>query len=155
MAGQTVYAAQPLDRPAPDWNGSQWINTDPLTTEDLEGRVVLVEFWTFGCYNCVNVEPYIKNWYARYRSKGLTVIAIHSPEFDYERNPENVRRYVKENGIEYPVLIDNDFANWRAFENQAWPAIYLIDRKGKLRYRHVGEGAYKQTDAVIRQLLRE
>ena len=115
----------------------------------------MVEFWTFGCYNCRNVEPYIKKWHERYHDKGLTIIGVHSPEFDRERDLDNVRRYVKEHQIKYSVAIDNDFVIWNRFNNRYWPALYLIDKQGNIRYTHIGEGGYTKTEQWINRLLSE
>lgn len=140
---------------APDVTSLVWLNRDIPAPGEYQGRVRLVEFWTFGCYNCRNVEPQVKAWHERYAAMGLAVISIHSPEFAYERNVEAVQRYVREHRITYPVAIDNDFENWHRFGNHYWPAMYLIDKKGVIRYVRVGEGGYPQTEAVIRQLLQE
>ncbi len=143
------------DLPAPELTGQTWINSAPLPPEALRGRVVLVEFWTFGCYNCRNVEPYVKRWHEAYAAQGLTVIGIHSPEFDHERDRSAVEAYARTHELSYPILLDNDFVNWRRFNNRAWPALYLIDKRGRIRYQKIGEGAYDRTEATIRQLLDE
>jgi thiol-disulfide isomerase/thioredoxin len=116
---------------------------------------VLVEFWTFGCYNCRNTLPFIKAWDSRYRDKGLTVVGVHSPEFAEEKQVENVRREVASLGIHYPVVTDNDYATWRAYDVEAWPTIFVLDKDGHIRWNHVGEGAYDQTEQVIEKLLAE
>lgn len=138
---------------APEISAQSWINSGPLESSDLRGRVVLVEFWTFACWNCKNVEPYIKQWHEKYAEQGLLVIAIHTPEFGFERDLENVRKYVEENQIAYPVAVDNSFTTWRRFGNRAWPALYLIDKQGRIRHVRVGEGGYRETEAQIRALL--
>ncbi len=148
-------AAQQMERTAPEVHGSEWINAAPLSIDKLKGQVVLVEFWTFGCYNCTNVEPFIKNWHRKYADQGLTIIGVHTPEFDYEKNADNVRGYVRQKAIEHAVLIDNTFSTWRAYNNRAWPALYLIDKQGIIRYKHVGEGAYQTTEEMIQKLLKE
>ena len=140
---------------APDVTSLVWLNQDSPAAGEYRGKVRLVEFWTFGCYNCRNVEPEVKAWHERYAAKGLAIISVHSPEFAYEKNVEAVQRYVREHRITYPVAIDNDFENWRRFGNHYWPAMYLIDKKGVIRYVKVGEGGYPQTEAVIQQLLNE
>lgn len=140
---------------APSISSNKWLNSKPLELTQLKGQVVMVEFWTYGCYNCVNVEPYVKKWYSKYKDKGFVVVAVHSPEFAHERDINNVSAYLKRKGINYPVAIDNDFAIWKRYSNRYWPAMYLIDKKGQLRYRHIGEGAYGQTEAMIRELLAE
>ena len=140
---------------APDITSSTWINSAPQSLASLRGKVVLVEFWTFGCYNCRNVEPKIKEWHARYAEEGLVVIGIHSPEFAFERDVDTVRRYMEEHHIRYAVALDNDFANWKRFGNRYWPAMYLIDKRGIVRYLRIGEGGYQATDHAIRSLLAE
>ena len=117
--------------------------------------MVLVEFWTFGCWNCRNVEPHIKQWHQKYQDKGLVVIGVHTPEFTYERKLDNLRNYVRKNRIHYPVAVDNDGETWHAFQNRAWPTIYLVGKQGKIRYKRIGEGGYRETEASIRKLLRE
>jgi thiol-disulfide isomerase/thioredoxin len=119
----------------------------------LDGRVVLIDFWTYSCINCLRTLPYIKAWDRRYRRDGLTVIGMHAPEFAFERDAGNVRRAVRSNGIRYPVAQDNDFATWQAYGNQYWPAKYLIDASGRVRYTHFGEGEYGKTEQAIRSLL--
>ena len=140
---------------APEFAVGDWINSEPLTLKSLRGRVVLVEFWTFGCYNCRNTLPAVKRLDARYREKGLTIVGVHSPEFDDEKKVENVRREVAELGIHYPVVTDNDYATWRAYDVSAWPTIFVLDKSGRIRWTHVGEGAYDQTEQVIQKLLAE
>jgi len=129
---------------APDFASSVWINSEPQSVADLRGKVVLVEFWTFGCYNCRNVEPYVKEWHEKYAGQGLVVIGVHSPEFKYEHKVENVKRYVEEHHITYAVPIDNDFSNWNRYGNRYWPALYLIDKQGVIRYVRVGEGGTRK-----------
>jgi len=140
---------------APEITSSDWVNSEPTTMSDLRGKVVLVEFWTFGCFNCRNVEPLVKGWHQHYADQGLVVIGIHSPEFAFEKDVEAVRQYVKEHDIRYPVAIDNDFINWNRFGNRYWPAMYLIDKHGVIRYVRIGEGGYSQTERVIQTLLAE
>lgn len=140
---------------APEISAEQWLNGPAQRMAELRGSVVLVEFWTFGCWNCKNVEPYIQSWHSRYAGQGLVVLAVHTPEFDYEKRLSTVRAYVEQRGIGYPVAIDNDFSTWRAYGNRAWPSMYLVGRDGRIRYRHVGEGAYAETEAMIRSLLAE
>jgi thiol-disulfide isomerase/thioredoxin len=142
-------------RPAPEITGQTWFNADPLRIADLKGKVVLVEFWTFGCYNCRNVEPHVKEWHQKYADQGLVVIGVHTPETDFERYVKNVEHYVREQQISYAVVTDNDFATWTRYGNRAWPTVYFIDKQGVIRYLHVGEGAYEQTDQFIRELLAE
>jgi cytochrome c biogenesis protein CcdA/thiol-disulfide isomerase/thioredoxin len=144
---------------APDVRGiTSWINTPdgaPLSLAMLRGHVVLIDFWTYSCINCLRTLPHLKAWDDAYRRAGLTIIGVHSPEFAFERVPDNVRSAVRRLDIRYPVALDNDFATWRAYSNQYWPAKYLIDRQGRLRYHHFGEGAYADTEQRIRRLLGE
>ena len=140
---------------APELAGDEWINSEPLKLGELRGRVVLIEFWTFGCYNCRNTLPFVKGWDDRYREKGLTVIGIHSPEFDEERNVENLRRAVSSLGIRYPIVTDNDYKTWTAYKVEAWPTVFLLDKQGRIRWMRVGEGDYDRTEQLIQQLLAE
>ena len=140
---------------APELFAGDWINSEPLSLKDLRGRVVLIEFWTFGCYNCRNTLPYVKGWHDRFGEKGLVVIGVHSPEFDEERVAENLRREVASLGIKYPVLTDNDYRTWKAYSVEAWPTIFLLDKRGRIRWKHVGEGAYDETERQIQKLLAE
>lgn len=140
---------------APDISSSIWLNSAPLRMADLRGKVVLVEFWTHGCSNCRNVEPYVKTWHEQYARRGLVIIGVHSPEFAYESTIENVQRYVTEHAIRHAVAIDNDFAVWNSYHNHFWPTLYLIDKRGMIRYSHIGEGAYDTTEYQIKTLLSE
>jgi len=140
---------------APEITSSAWINSKAASLSSLRGKVVLVEFWTFGCFNCRNVEPQVKEWHRQYADQGLVVIGIHSPEFAYEKDVEAVTRYVRDHGIHYAVAVDNDFANWNRFGNRYWPAMYVIDKQGVIRYVRVGEGGYRETERVIQTLLAE
>ncbi|MBL1278319.1 MAG: redoxin domain-containing protein [Ectothiorhodospiraceae bacterium] len=139
----------------PSITGDTWLNTSPLTDSDLKGKVVLIKFWTYGCHNCNAVEPYVIDWHKKYADKGLLVIAIHTPEFDREKQLDNVRAYLKKHGVPYPVVLDNDFSNWNRFSNRYWPTLYLADRSGTIRYRKIGEGHYKRTEQWIQDLLEE
>jgi cytochrome c biogenesis protein CcdA/thiol-disulfide isomerase/thioredoxin len=145
--------------PAPEIQGTQrWFNTDggrALTLRSLRGRVVLIDFWTYSCINCIRTLPALRAWDGRYRRDGLTIIGMHAPEFPFERDAGNVERAVERNHLRYPVAQDNDFANWSAYGNQYWPAKYLIDARGRVRYVHFGEGAYDRTEHAIRTLLAE
>ncbi|HEY2853409.1 MAG TPA: redoxin domain-containing protein [Gemmatimonadaceae bacterium] len=132
-----------------------WINSPPLTAANLKGKVVLVQFWTFTCINWLRTLPYVRAWAQTYRETGLVVIGAHTPEFSFEHNLENVRRATMEMKVEYPVAVDSDYKIWRGFNNQYWPALYLIDGKGHLRYHHFGEGEYPETERKIQQLLTE
>jgi cytochrome c biogenesis protein CcdA/thiol-disulfide isomerase/thioredoxin len=140
--------------PAPELTGiDAWINTEPLTIGSLRGKVVLVEFWTFGCINCIHVQPYVKAWYDRYAASGLVVVGVHTPELSFERDLANVRDAVTKADIRFPVAFDPSFATWNAFRNGYWPAFYFIDRAGRIRHRHIGEGDYDGSEQVIRELL--
>ena len=141
---------------APEFTGlSTWINSKPLTLSELRGKVVLIDFWTYSCINCLRTLPHVKAWYRTYRDKGLVVVGVHTPEFAFEHVAGNVRSAVHRLGVEYPVALDNDYGTWDAWQNQYWPAKYLIDRRGHLRYYHFGEGEYDTTEARIRTLLGE
>ena len=135
--------------------GGAWINSAPLTPASLRGKVVMVDFWTFLCYNCLNALPHIEALENKYRDRGLVVVGVHTPEFPTEYDEANVRDEVKRLGVVYPVVMDNNYAIWRAFRNQYWPAAFFIDKTGKLRYHHFGEGAYDVQDRVVAQLLSE
>ena len=140
---------------APEFSSGTWINSEPLTLKGLHGRVVLIEFWTFACYNCRNTLPTVKKWDMQYRDKGLTIIGVHTPESDLESNLNDLRREVGELGIKYPVVTDNDYSTWKAYRVEAWPTLFLLDKQGRVRWTHVGEGYYDQTEEVIRKLLAE
>ncbi|OIN12614.1 cytochrome c biogenesis protein DipZ [Pseudomonas extremorientalis] len=146
----------PIEGALPPLDGAvQWLNSPPLTTEALKGKVVLVDFWTYSCINCLRTLPYVKAWAEKYRDQGLVVIGVHAPEFAFERDVNNVTQAMKDLGITYPVAIDNNYKIWRAFNNQYWPAHYFADAKGQIRYHHFGEGDYAESERVIQQLLRE
>lgn len=134
---------------------AEWLNSPPLDLQALEGKVVLVDFWTYDCINCRRALPYVKEWAKRYEPDGLVVVGVHTPEYAYEQVSGNVRDQVRKLGITYPVALDNSYAIWRSFDNQFWPAHYLIDAKGKVRYSHFGEGDYEAQEQVIQALLRE
>jgi len=140
---------------APDIASQTWLNSEPTPMAEFKGKVVLVEFWTFGCYNCRNVEPYVKDWHKKYAGQGLVVIGVHSPEFNYEKDIQNVKRYLRDHDISYAVAIDNDFVTWDRYGNRYWPAMYLIDKQGIIRYTRFGEGGYFQTERQIEALLAE
>lgn len=143
-------------RSLPQFTGiSEWINSRPLTPQALRGRVTLVEFWTLDCINCKHTLPHLVQWDKQFRSAGLTIIGVHTPELAFERDVNNIKRSIEQNGIRYPVAVDPAYKTWQAYGNNAWPHIYLADRHGKIRYEVVGEGAYEQTEAKIRQLLQE
>jgi thiol-disulfide isomerase/thioredoxin len=139
---------------APDFTGiSNWFNSKPLTIADLRGKVVLVDFWTYGCVNCVNTLPHVTDLYAKYKDKGLVVVGVHTPEFPFERSASNVQAALKRHGITYPVAQDNDSATWNAYRNQYWPAQYIIDQNGKIVFQHEGEGRYDEIDRTVARLL--
>ncbi len=155
LAG-SLFAARPEPpKTAPEFHAEAWINSEPLTMAGLRGKVVLVEFWTFACWNCQNVEPYLVRWHDRYAEKGLVTVAVHTPEFSFERDLANVREYVADKEIRYPIAVDNDFTTWKRYRNWAWPTMYLVDRQGRIRHVQVGEGRYDVTEAKIRELLAE
>jgi cytochrome c biogenesis protein CcdA/thiol-disulfide isomerase/thioredoxin len=141
---------------APELVGlTEWINSDPLTLQQLRGKVVIIDFWTFACYNCKNTMPYVRALYDKYHEQGLEILGIHAPEFAYEKVPANVRAAAKEQGVIWPVALDPDFKTWRAYSNRYWPAFYFIDANGHLRYSHFGEGNYEKNELVVQQLLSE
>ena len=140
---------------APELANGAWINSEPLTLKSLHGRVVLIEFWTFACYNCRNTLPTVIKWDSQYRDQGLTIIGVHTPESDLESNLNDVRREVAELGIKYPVVTDNDYSTWKAYGVEAWPTLFVLDKQGRVRWTHVGEGAYDETEQVIKKLLAE
>lgn len=151
-----TVAALPVEGQLPPLSGAvQWLNSPPLTAQDLRGKVVLLDVWTYSCINCLRTLPYVKAWAKKYRDQGLVVIGVHAPEFAFERNVANVKRAVHELGIDYPVAIDNHYAIWRALHNEYWPAEYLVDAQGRIRHHHFGEGDYAQTERAIQQLLAE
>jgi thiol-disulfide isomerase/thioredoxin len=134
---------------------TEWINSAPLTPEGLRGKVVLVDFWTYSCINCLRTLPYLRAWADKYRDAGLVVIGVHAPEFAFEKRSANVHRAVKDLGIGFPVAVDSNFALWRRFDNQYWPAFYFVDAQGRIRHHQFGEGDYAQAEQVIKQLLAE
>lgn len=134
-------------------SANAWLNTPPLTATSLRGQVVLIDFWTYTCINWLRQLPYVRAWAEKYKAHGLVVIGVHAPEFEFEHDLDNVRRSATEMRVDYPVAVDNDFAIWRAFRNQYWPALYLVDAQGRTRYHHFGEGQYEQSERAIQQLL--
>lgn len=146
----------PLQGMAPELVGDTWLNAEaPLRLADLQGSVVLLEMWTFGCINCRNTLPAVKEWHSRYADQGLVVIGNHYPEFDYEADLENLKQAVADLDITYPVVQDNAGENFLAYRSRYWPTLYLIDKQGRLRYTHIGEGAYDETEQAIATLLSE
>ncbi len=141
---------------APDISGgTNWLNSEPLTINDLKGKVVLIDFWTYPCINCIRTLPYVTNWYETYKNQDFVIIGVHSPEFEFEKDTNNVKNAMADLGINYPVVQDNSFTIWRAYDNHYWPAHYLIDKEGRIRYTHFGEGKYEETENQIRELLGE
>lgn len=139
----------------PPIHGDHWFNSPPLSPAQLAGKVVLVDFWEYTCINCQRTLPYVKSWHERYHDQGLVIIGVHTPEFEFGKKVENISRAVKELGIKYPVVMDNEYEIWNTFNNSYWPRKYLFDAKGKLRYDHAGEGEYAETEAQIQKLLHE
>lgn len=140
--------------PAPDFRGiTQWFNSPALSMTSLRGRVVLVDFWTHACINCLRTLPHVNRWAEAYRDQGLTVVGVHTPEFAFERSAANVSAALRRYGVKHPIAMDNDYSTWNAYENLYWPAHYLVDGTGRIRYRHFGEGEYGRTEDVIRTLL--
>jgi cytochrome c biogenesis protein CcdA/thiol-disulfide isomerase/thioredoxin len=149
-------ASLPVEGQLPSLDGAvQWLNSAPLSAAQLKGKVVLVDFWTYSCINCLRTLPYVKAWAEKYHDQGLVVIGVHAPEFAFERDVNNVSKAMRDLGINYPVALDNDYKIWRSFDNQYWPAHYFADAQGRIRYHHFGEGAYAESEQVIQQLLRE
>jgi thiol-disulfide isomerase/thioredoxin len=143
-------------RKAPEFKGiTSYINTNQTKLSDLKGKVVLVDFWTYSCINCIRTLPYLVDWNQKYSDKGLVIVGIHSPEFEFEKNLDNVKQAVTRFGIKYPVLLDNDHGTWNAYQNSYWPRKYLVDSEGYIRYDHIGEGGYAETENAIRNLLTE
>jgi thiol-disulfide isomerase/thioredoxin len=152
----TTSVRLPVEGEMPAFGGATvWLNSPPLTTADLRGKVILAGFWTYTCINWLRQLPYVRAWAAKYVGHGLAVIGVHTPEFAFEHNPHNVSQAVKDMGIAYPVAIDNDYAIWRAFGNHYWPALYFADAQGHIRHHHYGEGEYQQSEMIIQQLLAE
>lgn len=154
-AGPAIQAATLPDfGAAPEFTGiERWLNSEPLTLAQLRGRVVLVDFWTYACINCIRTLPHVNRWAELYTPQGLTVVGVHTPEFPFERTTRNVEVAMRRHGVKHPVAQDNRYGTWKAYSNQYWPAAYLIDAQGRIRYKHFGEGEYDRTEAVIRALL--
>ena len=150
----TASARLPVEGRLPSFDGATgWLNSPPLTPAGLRGKVVLIDFWTYTCINWLRQLPYVRAWAGKYAGHGLVVIGVHTPEFGFEHEPDNVRRAVKNMRVDYPVAIDSDYAVWRAFDNHYWPALYFADAQGNIRHHHFGEGEYQQSEMVIQQLL--
>jgi thiol-disulfide isomerase/thioredoxin len=149
-------AALPSEGRLPGFAGATgWLNSSPLTPEDLRGQVVLVDFWTYTCINWLRTLGYVRAWADKYRDHGLVVVGVHTPEFPFERDEDNVRRAAKDLNVNYPVALDPDYGVWQAFSNNYWPAVYIADGEGQIRYHHYGEGAYDECERVIQQLLHD
>ena len=155
-SGSTDVPGAVEGRPAPELVGLlAWINSEPLTLESLRGNVVLIDFWTYTCINCIRTFPFLKAWHEKYADKGLVILGIHSPEFEFEKKLENVEAAAVRHGLEYPIALDSDHATWTAYRNSWWPRKYLVDQDGVVRYDHIGEGAYEETEGWIKRLLEE
>jgi thiol-disulfide isomerase/thioredoxin len=155
-AAPPAPSPRPSGPPAPELlGGGAWINAEPLTLAGLreQQKVVLIDFWTYSCYNCQNTLPYLKKWWERYKDQGLVIVGVHTPEFAYEEQLENVQQAVKDQGIDWPVVQDNDKQIWRAYGNHYWPRFYLVDQRGQIIYDHIGEGAYDETERRIQAAL--
>ena len=156
MSAAKAAGNLPVEGEIPSFAGATlWLNSPPLTPESLRGKVVMVDFWTYSCINCLRALPFVQSWYQKYKDHGLVVIGVHAPEFAFEKDPKNVRRAVADLKITYPVALDNDYAIWQAFNNQYWPAHYFIDATGRIRAHHFGEGNYDESEQIIRTLLTE
>jgi cytochrome c biogenesis protein CcdA/thiol-disulfide isomerase/thioredoxin len=156
MAAKHSAVELPIEGQMPALDGAvQWLNSKPLSAQELRGKVVLVDFWTYSCINCLRALPYVEAWAQKYKDKGLVVIGVHAPEFAFEKNVDNVKKAIGDLGITYPVAIDNNYAIWRAFNNQYWPAHYFVDVQGRIRHHHFGEGDYDQSEQIIQRLLTE
>jgi thiol-disulfide isomerase/thioredoxin len=158
MAQQLTPAAVslPIEGELPSLDGATaWLNSSPLTPAGLRGKVVLVDIWTYTCINWLRSLPYVRAWAEKYKDQGLVVIGVHTPEFGFEHNLDNVRRAAKEMRVDYPIAVDNDYAIWRAFNNQYWPALYFVDAEGRIRHHKFGEGDYERSERIIQQLLAE
>ena len=154
---QSAAAAQlPIEGELPSLGSATgWLNSPPLTAADLRGKVVLIDIWTYTCINWLRTLPYVRAWAEKYKNHGMVVIGVHSPEFEFEKNVDNVRRAAKDMRVDYPIAIDSDYALWRAFKNEYWPALYFVDAQGHIRHHQFGEGEYEQSEKIIQQLLAE
>ena len=155
LAQLPVIATTATETMPPLTGANEWLNSPPLSPESLRGKVVLVDFWTYSCINCLRTLPYLKAWHEKYRAQGLVIIGVHTPEFAFEKDPQHVAQALHDLGLSYPVAMDNQYAVWNAFSNKYWPAHYLIDVNGKIRHQHAGEGAYQETEQMIQTLLKE
>jgi thiol-disulfide isomerase/thioredoxin len=156
MKSPRFVADLPVEGHVPGFDGATgWLNSPPLTTADLGGKVVLVDFWTYTCINWLRTLGYVRAWAEKYADQGLVVVGVHTPEFPFERDVENVRQAAQDMRVEYPIALDSDYAVWQAFSNHYWPAVYIADVDGRIRHHHFGEGAYEECESVVQQLLRE
>src|SRR5438094_7799277 len=158
MAQHMTFATAQLriEGECPSLGGATaWLNSPPLTPDGLRGKVVLIDIWTYTCINWVRTLPYVRAWAEKYKNQGLVVIGVHSPEFAFEKNVDNIRRAAKDMRVDYPIAIDSDFAIWRALKNEYWPALYIVDAQGRIRHHQFGEGDYEQSERIIQQLLAE
>lgn len=157
MKGKPMFETQKSDLgPAQEFiPGGVWFNSEPLTIAASKGKVVLVDFWTYTCINCIRTLPYLRSWHEKYADKGLVIVGVHTPEFEFEKSAENVQQAIQDFEIKYPVMQDNDFATWNKYKNRYWPAKYLIDKDSRIRYTHFGEGEYDETEKIIQTLLQE
>jgi thiol-disulfide isomerase/thioredoxin len=157
LSGRRTAAVQlPIEGELPSLGAATgWLNSPPLTAAGLRGKVVLIDFWTYTCINWLRTLPYVRAWAEKYKDQGLVVIGVHSPEFAFEHNVANVRRAAKDMRVDYPIAIDNDYAIWRAFKNEYWPALYFVDAQGHIRHHYFGEGEYEQSETILQQLLAE
>ncbi len=155
VASSQEVAAAPAGKALPEFQGiQQWLNSSPLTVADLKNQVVLIQFWTFACINCQRTLPYIVQWHQKYATQGLKIVGIHTAEFAFERDINNIKQAITKHNITYPVPVDNQFKTWRAYENEYWPHLFLADRQGLIRYDHIGEGAYDTTEQMIQKMLK-
>ncbi|HEY9628783.1 MAG TPA: thioredoxin family protein [Coleofasciculaceae cyanobacterium] len=144
----------PAKEAMPEFQGiQQWLNSEPLTIAGLAGKVVMVQFWTFSCINCQRTLPYMVEWHQKYAAQGLTIVGVHTPEFPFERDIGNIQNALDQAKITYPNAVDNEFKTWNAYQNRYWPHLFLSDRQGRIRYDHIGEGAYAETETLIQQIL--
>jgi thiol-disulfide isomerase/thioredoxin len=151
-----IHPRLPIEGAMPSPGGAtEWLNSQPLTAADLRGKVVLIDFWTYTCINWLRSLPYVRAWAEKYRDQGLVVIGVHTPEFAFERDVDNVRRAARDMRVDYPIAVDNDYAVWSAFNNRYWPALYFVDAQGNIRHHHFGEGDYEQSEMILQRLLAE
>ena len=149
-------AALPVEGHLPGFEGATgWLNSPPLTEADLRGKVVLVDFWTYTCINWLRTLGYVRAWAEKYEDQGMVVVGVHTPEFPFEKDPDNVREAAKDLRVGYPIALDSDYAVWRAFDNRYWPAVYIADAQGRIRHHQFGEGQYEECELVVQRLLRE